>query len=149
MEMALGDPPDVAGWPQYYKDPSYYELWVNSATVPMRTSFSDTFCASGITKVGFKYAIEPFVLAGKINNPADVVSLINGFAQILLPVTLSTVQVQQLKEVLIPGLPESTWTFEWNKYTSNPNDAAQKTLISNKLQALLKSMMRMPEFYLM
>jgi len=149
MEMALGDPPDVAGWPQYYKDPSFYELWVNSATVPMRTSFTDTFCASGITKAGFNYVIDPFVLAGRVSNPADVITLINGFAQILLPVALSTVQVQQLKEELIPGLPESTWTFEWNKYIGSPGDAAQKILIAKKLQALLKSMMRLPEFYLM
>jgi hypothetical protein len=149
MEMALGDPPDVAGWPQYYKDPSYYEQWVNSSTIPFRTSLTDMFCASGMTKVGFNYVIDPFIITGKISNPSDVVSLINGFATILLPVTLSAVQVQQLKEELIPGLPESTWTFEWNKYSSNTNDAAQKMLISKKLQALLKSMMRMPEFYLM
>jgi hypothetical protein len=58
------------------------------------------------------------------------------------------VQVQQLKEELIPGLPESTWTFEWNKYAGNPNDTAQKLLIGKKLQALLKSMLRLPEFYL-
>ncbi|HWS00580.1 MAG TPA: DUF1800 domain-containing protein [Prolixibacteraceae bacterium] len=109
MEMALGDPPDVAGWPQYYKEPSYYELWINSATVPMRTSFTDTFCSSGITKAGFKYVIDPFIIVGKVSDPSDVSNLINGLAQILLPVILSSAQVQQLKEVLIPGLPESTW----------------------------------------
>lgn len=148
MEMALGDPPDVAGWPQYYKEPSFYKLWVNSATVPMRTSFTDTLCGSGITKSGFKYVIDPFVLAAKVNVPSNVDSLINGFAQILLPVTLSSTQLLQLKEVLIPGLPDSTWSFEWNKYISNPNDSVQKSAISKKLLALLKAILRMPEFYL-
>ncbi|MEI6276412.1 MAG: DUF1800 domain-containing protein [Prolixibacteraceae bacterium] len=148
MEMALGDPPDVAGWPQYYKDPSYYELWINSATVPMRTTFTDTFCASGLTKAGFNYVVDPFAITAKIANPSDVTSLINGFALILLPVLPGTAQLQQLKEELIPGLPESTWTFEWNKYISNPNDATQKTVISKKLMALLKAIMRLPEFYL-
>lgn len=148
MEMALGDPPDVAGWPQYYKEPSFYELWVNSATVPMRTSFSDTMCTTGLTKSGFSFVADPFALAGKVSNPQEVSGLVNGLAQILLPVPLSTEQVQQLKEELIPGLPESTWTFEWNKYTANPGDAAQKALIANKLKALLKAMMRLPAFYL-
>lgn len=148
MEMALGDPPDVAGWPQYYKEPSFYELWVNSATVPIRASYTDTFCASGITKGGFKYVIDPFVIAGKLSDPGNVENLIYGLAQILLPVVLSTAQVQQLREVLIPGLPDSTWTYEWIKYTANPNDTTQKTIIGNKLKALIKAMLRMPEFYL-
>jgi hypothetical protein len=148
MEMALGDPPDVAGWPQYYKEPSYYELWVNSATVPMRTGFTDTFCTSGITKAGYKYVIDPFLITGKVSDPGNVTSLINGLARILLPVGLSAEQVAQLKETLIPGLPESTWTFEWNKYAANPVDATQKNLISKKLLALLLAIMRMPEFYL-
>jgi hypothetical protein len=148
MEMAIGDPPDVAGWPQYYKEPSYYELWVNSATVPMRTSYTDTFCASGITKGGFKYVIDPFVIASRVSDATDATKLINGFAQILLPIALSNAQLLQLKEVLIPGLPDSTWTFEWNKYILNPTDATQKSLISKKLMALLKAILRMPEFYL-
>jgi uncharacterized protein (DUF1800 family) len=148
MEMALGDPPDVAGWPQYYKEPSYYELWINSATIPTRASYTDTFCASGFTKGGFKYVIDPFIIAGRISDPGNVENLINGMAQILLPVAISAAQVQQLREVLIQGLPDSTWTYEWIKYTSNPNDSAQKTLIGNKLKSLLKVMLRMPEFYL-
>jgi uncharacterized protein (DUF1800 family) len=148
MEMAIGDPPDVAGWPHYYKEPSYYELWVNSATVPIRTSYTDTFCASGITKSGYNYVIDPFVIASRVNDPTDVTKLITGFAQILLPIALSSAQLLQLKEVLIPGLPDSTWTFEWNKYILNPTDATQKSLISKKLLALLKAILRMPEFYL-
>jgi len=148
MGMILGDPPDVAGWPQYYKDPSYYELWVNSSTVPMRASFTDTFSNAGITKAGFKYVIDPFIMTGKVSDPSDVNILINGFAQILLPVALNSSQVLQLKEVVIPGLPDNTWTFEWIKYTTNPNDTTQKNVISKKLQALLTAIFRMPEFYL-
>lgn len=148
MEMDLGNPPDVAGWPQYYKDPAYYELWINSATIPMRTSFTDTLCSAGITKAGFKYVADPFVMAGKTGDPTDVNKLINGFAQMLLPVVLNSSQVLQLRETLIPGLPESTWTFEWNKYATNPDDATQKSIISKKLQALMTAIMRMPEFYL-
>ncbi len=148
MEMALGDPPDVAGWPQYYKEPSYYELWINSVTVPTRSSYTDLHCTSGLTKVGFKYVIDPFILTGMVTTPSDIDILINSFAQILLPVALGSVQFTQLKEAILPGLPDSSWTFEWNKYIDNPTDTAQRTLISNKLLALLKEMFRMPEFYL-
>jgi hypothetical protein len=148
MEMTLGDPPDVAGWPEYYKAPAYYELWINSATVPQRTSYSDKMASSGITKNGFKYVIDPFKLTAIINDPSVVSSLINEIADILLPVPLSETKYDQLKETLIPGLPDSTWTFEWNKYIANPNDATQKSLVSKKLLALIKAIFRMPEFYL-
>jgi len=148
MEMTLGDPPDVAGWPEYYKEPAFYELWINSATIPTRTSFSDTLCQNGITKNGFKYMINPFILTGKISDPSDATTLINGLAQFLLPVPLSNEQITQFKDVLVPGLPDSTWTTEWNKYYSDQNNTTQKSLISKKLLALLTSMLRMPEFYL-
>lgn len=148
MEMAIGDPPDVAGWPQYYKDPLYYQLWINSATVPVRTSFTDTFTSTGITKSNYKYIIDPFILAQKVSSPSNVTTLITEFAQILLPVALSDAQILQLKNELVAGLPDSTWTTEWSKYAANPNDATQKSTISKKLMALLKAIMRMPEFYL-
>ena len=148
MEMTLGDPPDVAGWPEYYKEPSFNELWINSATVPSRTSFSDTLCKAGITKNGFKYVIDPFILTNKVSDPSDATTLINGFAQLLLPVSLSATQIAQLKDVLVPGLPDSTWTTEWNKYYLDQTNTTQKNLISTKLLALISGMLRMPEFYL-
>jgi len=61
---------------------------------------------------------------------------------------LNANQIAQLKEVLIPGLPDSTWTFEWLKYTTNPGDAAQKNLVNKKLLAVISAILRMPEFYL-
>jgi len=148
MEMAPGDPPDVAGWPQYYKEPAYYELWISSSTIPQRTAYTDTLCSAGITKGSFKYIIDPFVLTGKVSDPSDATTLINGLARLLLPVALNTTQISQLKDLLIPGLPDSTWTFEWSKYTTNPNDATQKSLISKKLLAVISAFLRMPEFYL-
>jgi len=148
MEMAPNDPPDVAGWPQYYKEPSYYQLWVNSSTVPLRTGFTDKLCGSGLTMDNFKFVIDPFSMTTKVSNPGDVGILINGVAQILLPVALTEAQVQQLREELIPGLPDGTWTYEWSKYQANPNDATQKGIVAKKLLALLKAIMRMPEFYL-
>ncbi len=148
MEMTLGDPPDVAGWPQYYKEPAYSQLWINSSTIPYRATYTDTLSSFGFTKGRFKYVIDPFILSGYVDDPTDVTSVINGLARILLPCSLNDAQVLQFKEILIPGLPDSTWTFEWIKYSSNPNDANQKRLIANKLLALTTAILRMPEFYL-
>ena len=148
MEMTLGDPPDVSGWPQYYKDPIFNELWVNSSTVPNRTSFSNVMSSGGVTYNGFKYVIDPFLLIPKISNPGDPVALISALAQILLPVSISSVKQSALKEILIPGLPDTSWTSEWIKYTGNPADATQKNLIRTQLLAVIATILRMPEYYL-
>ncbi len=148
MEMTLGDPPDVAGWPEYYKEPSYSELWINASTIPQRTIFSDTLCLTGVTKGGFKYFVDPFALTSKIDDPSKADNLLNGLALILLPVPLSPLQLAQLKEILIPGLPDSTWAFEWLKYIGAPSDVIQKGLVGKKLQAVIAQIMRLPEFYL-
>lgn len=148
MEMMLGDPPDVAGWPEYYNPPLYYGLWINSATIPNRASFSDTYCKNGNTKGGHKYIIDPFSLTSSIDDPSNVDNLLNGLALILLPVVLNANQIKLLKEDLIPGLPDSSWVYEWNKYASNPSDSVQKNLIGKKLLAVIASILRLPEFYL-
>ncbi len=148
MEMILGDPPDVAGWPQFYKDPAFNELWVNSSSIPNRTTFSNTLSGGGITMIGFKYVIDPFVLTNKITNASDPNALITAFAQILLVVPLSPAKTAQLKEILIPGLPDTSWAFEWTKYSSNPNDVTQKNLIRTKLLGVIATILRMPEYYL-
>ena len=148
MEMTLGDPPDVAGWPQYYKEPLFNELWVNSSTVPNRTSFSNVMSLGGVTYNGFKYVIDPFLLIPKISNPGDPIALITGLTQILLPVSISSAKQSALKEILIPGLPDTSWTSEWIKYAGNPADATQKNLIRTKLLAVIAAILRMPEFYL-
>lgn len=148
MEMTLGDPPDVAGWPQYYKEPSFNELWINTATIPNRTIYSDTICNSGITKNSFKFIVDPLVLTAKLKDASDPTNLISGLTQVLFPLTLSSAKIAQLKDVLIPGLPDYTWTAEWGKYTANPTDTTQKALIKKMLTRLIAAMLKMPEFYL-
>jgi len=148
LEMRLNEPPNVAGWPAYYLAPSYSELWINTASIPYRTAFSDRLCTTGLVIGDYKYLIDPFVLALKLNNPQDTNSLISGLANVLLPVSLSPAQLTQLKEVLIPGLPDDEWTDEWTTYVLNPNDATQKSLVGKRILAVIAAIFRMPEFYL-
>ena len=43
----VGNPPNVAGWPAYYQTPQFYELWINSDTLPKRTTFTTTMAKNG------------------------------------------------------------------------------------------------------
>ncbi|MBD0278973.1 MAG: DUF1800 domain-containing protein, partial [Flavisolibacter sp.] len=41
MSQNIGDPPNVSGWPAYYQEPQYHEIWINSDTLPKRNRFTD------------------------------------------------------------------------------------------------------------
>ncbi len=41
MQQELFQPPDVSGWPSYYQEPMFYELLVNSNSLPKRATFTD------------------------------------------------------------------------------------------------------------
>jgi len=148
MGMLLSQPPDIAGWTPFYQAPGFNELWINSATVPARTTFSNLLCGSGITKNGFKYGIDPLLLSVQISEAGNPNALIGGLAEVLFSLPISTKKSTQLKEILLPGLSDSTWTTEWNKYLNAPTNETQKDVLRKRLTPLIAAMLKMPEFYL-
>lgn len=48
MQQELFQPPDVAGWPSYHQEPMFYELWVNSNSLPKRATFTDELADQNI-----------------------------------------------------------------------------------------------------
>jgi uncharacterized protein (DUF1800 family) len=150
QNMEIGDPPDVAGWQAWYLTPRYYELWINSATLPNRTNLLKAVIQTGIktSEMTAKVIADPFVLAYLADNPSDINNLLTALTGLFFPMPLQPAQMTALKEVLIPGLPDFEWTVEWNKYVNNPADANQKKAVGNSLTALLMKMVSMAEFQL-
>ncbi len=150
QNMTLGNPPDVAGWTAWYLAPLYNELWINTATMPLRTAMIKIAVQTGIktSEMPAKAVMDPFVMATLVTNPGDINDLIQTLAGLLLPVTPTAELLALLKEVTLPGLPDTTWSSEWTKYISNPNDATQKTAVSNRLIALINKITSIPEFQL-
>jgi len=150
QNLKIGDPPDVAGWPAWYLVPRYYELWINSATLPNRTNFIKAVLQNGIktTEMTDKVVADPFKMAYLASNPADINDLVPTLAGVLFPMPLRPEQLTALKDALIPGLPDFEWTVEWNKYVNNPSDANQKKAVGNSLTALLVKMVSMAEYQL-
>lgn len=149
QEMKLGEPPDVAGWPGWYLSPQYNQLWINSVSLPQKANFSDRILSNGWTKQGYKLAADPIGVAEMVSTPGDPNILISEWAGLFLPVSLTQEQIDYLKDILIPGLPDFEWTLEWNKYKDNPGDQNQRQAVEAVLRSVLKAMLRMPEYYLM
>jgi uncharacterized protein (DUF1800 family) len=148
MQQYLGQPPDVAGWSAYYQSPQYYELWINSDTLPRRTRLSATFTRSGYTTGGATLAIDPLAFASRLNRPDEPDLLIDELCDYLYPIPLTSAQKAFLKNTLLPGLPDYEWTVEWMDYVNDPTNSLKSTPVKSKLQTLLSTMMQMPEFQL-
>jgi uncharacterized protein (DUF1800 family) len=149
MQMDLINQPNVAGWPAYYQIPQYYELWINSDTLPKRNQFTDTLIRNGYTSGGYTLVADPIAFAQLVSVPSDPNVLINEIAQLLFPIQITDNQKAFLKGTLIPGLPDYEWTIEWYDYLADPTNAAKKAAVKSKLQALFSFMMDMAEYQLM
>ena len=148
MQMEYGDPPSVAGWKAYYQQPSYYEIWINSVTLPYRMDFTRALCNNGIKIGSFRIKVKPLDLLAKLDDPSDINTLISAFVLLLFPQDITDNQKQYLKDVLIPGLPDYEWTVEYLHYLNNLDDENTVLSMENKMKAFLDAMLTMPEFYL-
>jgi uncharacterized protein (DUF1800 family) len=148
MQQYLGQPPDVAGWSAYYQEPQYYELWINSDTLPRRTRLSSALARSGYTTGGATMAIDPLGLALALTRPDEPDLLIDELCEYLYPFPLTAGQKSFLKNTLIPGLPDYEWSVEWFDFVNDPANSLKSTPVKNKLQTLLSTMMQMPEYQL-
>ncbi len=148
QQMDLFEPPSVAGWPAYYQSPQFHELWINSVTLPLRGGVSDALI-DGKKVSGTKFPVDVIALAKATSTPADPRILIAEFCSDLLSLDLTAKQKDHLlTNVFLPGLPDYEWSVEWADHLANPTNTQKKAAVTNKLNALLKFLLRMAEFQL-
>ncbi|OYU96535.1 MAG: hypothetical protein CFE21_09125 [Bacteroidetes bacterium B1(2017)] len=146
----IGDPPNVAGWPAFYQEPQYYELWINSDSLPKRNSLCDYLLYSGYTKFSYKLIIDCVGFAEQFPNASNPNLLLDQILQLLYPVDISSTVKTTLKtSFLLSGQSsDSYWTDAWNAYLAAPTDLAKKAAVNSRLQALLKYVMGQAEYQL-
>lgn len=148
MQQYLGDPPDVAGWSAYYQVPQFYEIWINSDTLPRRKSLSDRLMGSGYRTGGQTLAIDPIAFAQSLPGSDDPNMLIEEACRVLFPIPVTSIQKDYFKNTLIPGLPDYEWTVEWGEYLADPGDSTKQSAVAAKLRTLISTMLAMPEYQL-
>ena len=145
----LGNPPTVAGWAAYYQKPQYHQLWINAFTISEKAKLGNLIISeNGISKNGNTYIADLLDMAKSTTNPGNASSLINELSSIFFPNSISQQQKDDLKEVLIPGLPDSEWTNEWDNCMENPENESQRNAVERKLRDLLQTMFKMAEYQL-
>ncbi len=155
LNQDIGDPYNVAGWPAYYQEPQYHEIWISSDTLPKRNTLSDTLIGSGFTvNSASKYyvKINPIAFTASLPNPSNPNDLLNDALEILLKVPLSDTSKQTVKtQILLKGqVTDQYWTDAWNAYLATPaiTGMPYKTVLAI-LQSLYKYLMELSEYQLM
>ncbi|MEL6252511.1 MAG: DUF1800 domain-containing protein [Bacteroidota bacterium] len=147
MQMVYFAPPSVAGWEAFYLQPQFYKQWINSVTLRPRMEFTDRLSTEGFNFSGFDFQIDVLSFISKLDNPAEPNDLIADISTVLFPDGINEAQVDFLKEILIPGLPDFEWTLEYGNYLENPDNAMVRASVEARLRDMIKAMLTFPEFY--
>jgi len=149
-QLSPGDPPSVAGWPAYYQAPQFYEIWINSDTLPKRNRYTDQIVNPGYTRNGKKIQIDPVAFAKTLSNPGDPNVLINDSLDILYRVPMSTATKDTIKKnILLSGQDQDYyWSNAWFSYLATPNDNMAYQTVYTRLRDLYKYFMNLPEYQL-
>jgi uncharacterized protein (DUF1800 family) len=144
LEMVMYSHPNVAGWKAYYQAPQYYKIWINAVTLPVRMNFSDAL-SEGYNVSGFQVKLNVLNFVASLDNPSDPDDLIIEVASILFAQPLAQEQVDSLKSS--HGITNPEWQDEYLDYSTG--NISLESAIENKLKGLIKTMLKMPENYLM
>ena len=149
LGLDLGDPPSVAGWEAFYESPAYYEMWINSSTFPYRMEFTDMMLTSGFSAgTNTTVQIDITGFTKQYANADDPDMLVDHFVAMLSGVDVSATEHDNLKSILLSNqASNSYWTDAWNLYLQNP-DVANTSIVTDRLTALLVTILRLPEHQL-
>lgn len=145
----LGDPPNVAGWPAFYQEPMFYEIWINSDTLPKRNQLSDLLISFGYKYSGATLVIDALAFADTFSTVSDINAFIDDVVFLLYPFNITQTQKDYLKSILLSGQSSDYyWTDVWNTYKSNPGNTANTNYVNGVLRLMLKAIMNLAEYQL-
>jgi uncharacterized protein (DUF1800 family) len=147
MGMNFGNPPNVSGWTAYYQTPQFYQLWLNSDTLPKRIMYSVAAMAVGIDYPGGKLQADLIEFAKQFSNPENPNKLIQDCIDLFYAMDLSSTKKTELKSAtLLFGLPEDFyWTNAWNDHINDPTDAGKKNTVNTGIALMLKYLLDLAE----
>lgn len=145
----LGDPPDVSGWPAYYQQPQFHEIWINHDTLPKRNQFTDFMINTGFSNNNTRIKTDGVRFASTLPDPRNPDNLISDAMLILLGVQLSVASRNQLKtDFLLSGQAQDYyWTNAWDAFVANPS-TANFNIVNTRMRDLFKYMMNLAEYQL-
>jgi len=147
MGMNYGNPPNVSGWPPYSQAPQYYQLWLNSDTLPKRILYSVAVMAVGLDYEGGKLKADLIAFAQQFANPEDPTKLIQDSIDLLYAMDISSTKKTELKTstLLFGQSQDFYWTLAYEDYLANPTDMNKKATVEAGIALMLKYLLDLAE----
>lgn len=148
MGLDFYEPIDVSGYPPYSQHPSYNRDWITPNAIGNRYHFSNVLMGrlDEGGDYGFRLDIVDWVKnSGNIFNPSSAEELVQTLTKYMLAVEIDPDRSNFfLNEIFLDSLPVQTWVSEWSLYTSSGDD----TVVRERLETLIASIMQTPEYQL-
>ncbi len=147
--LNLHDPPNVAGMPAYYQEPSFHEIWITTDSLPKRNQYTDIMTNTGYSRNGFRMQFDFVEYAKTLSNPGNPNDLINDALKYLYRINLSPQVKDQMKiQMLLSNqLYDYYWTNAWNAYIASPT-TANFNIVNTRLKDLFRYIMNLSEYQL-
>lgn len=148
LGQAYAAPPSVAGWPAYYQAPAYYQLWVNSTSIKTRFDVATAVTVfTGIPSGTDNLKINSLGFLNNLSNPANATQVIDDMCDVLCPKPISAAQKLVLKNTLTDSQGDTVWQNNYNLYAANPGNTSLSGPIEFRVNLVLNSIFKMPQFH--
>ncbi len=150
--QALADPPNVAGYPAYYQEPSFHEFWINTDSLPKRLRFADQYFTTAGFNLGNSKKFYGDVLAFTDQFGADAYdpnTLITRTLEIMYRIPVGDAFKAYLKTTILLGGQASDhyWTDAWTAYKTTPSTVNVNVVVT-RLTKFFKFLADRPEYQL-
>ncbi len=147
--LNLHDPPNVAGMPAYYQEPSFHEIWITTDSLPKRNQFTDIMTNTGYVRLGFRMQFEFVEYAKTLSNPGNPNTLIDDALKYLYRINITPQVKEQMKiQMLLSNqLYDYYWTNAWSAYIASPT-VANFNIVNTRLKDLFRYLMNLSEYQL-
>ena len=148
MGQGYAAPPSVAGWPEYYQQPSFYKLWVNATHIKSRFDLGALMTLYGGLPVnGNNWEVNALQFLDNLSLPADAPTVIDDICDVFTPKNVDATQKLILKAILTNSLPDFEWTIQYNEYQADPGNPTFYGPVETRVKLVLFRLFQMPEFH--
>ncbi|MFM6934265.1 MAG: DUF1800 family protein [Flavobacteriales bacterium] len=139
-------PPSVAGWVAYYQAPAYSKLWINSTYIKKRFDIVSALVYTGVPIGSNVLKMNLLGFLNGLSDPSNAPVVIDDICDVFFPKAISSADKLTLKLILTNGLPDFEWTLQYNDYIANPTNSTYYTPVTQRMQALMNVILKMPQF---
>jgi uncharacterized protein (DUF1800 family) len=148
LGQSVTGPPSVGGWPAYYQNPSFSQLWLNATYLKLRLDYSNWFTIySGIQINGNFYKVKALNVVDGLSQSADAPAVIDDLCDLYFCKGLDAAERLILKGILTNQLPDFEWTIQYNDYQADPTNTAVSDPVRLRVEAVLAKIFSMAQFH--